>query len=102
MKEGDYLVGIGDADVKWSSHAEVMTRLEPVDYKLYTGLLWLLCNVHTLYRTWRVLGMRLYLFASASLRFFQEIFASHVFASFFLPTCSHILTVVVTSAKFSV
>ena len=47
-------------------------------------------------------GMRLYLFASASLRFFQEIFASHVFASFFLPTCSHILTVVVTSAKFSV
>jgi hypothetical protein len=25
MKEGDYLVGIGDADVKWSSHAEVTT-----------------------------------------------------------------------------
>jgi hypothetical protein len=23
MKEGDYLVGIGDADVKWSSHVEV-------------------------------------------------------------------------------
>ncbi len=25
MKEGDYLVGIGDSDVKWSSHAEVIT-----------------------------------------------------------------------------
>ena len=34
MKEGDYLVGIGDADVKWSSHAEVMTRLEPADGRL--------------------------------------------------------------------
>jgi len=28
MKEGDYLVGIGDQDVKWSSHAEVVKQIK--------------------------------------------------------------------------
>ena len=28
MKEGDYLVGIGDGDVKWNTHAEVVTSIK--------------------------------------------------------------------------
>ena len=27
MREGDYLVGIGDSDVKWSSHADVVKMI---------------------------------------------------------------------------
>jgi len=27
MKEGDYLVGIADKDIKWSSHAEVVEKI---------------------------------------------------------------------------
>ena len=28
MKEGDYLVGIGDEDVKWSTHADVVNTIK--------------------------------------------------------------------------
>ena len=28
MKEGDYLVGIGDQDVKWSTHADVVNTIK--------------------------------------------------------------------------
>ena len=28
MKEGDYLVGIGEDDVKWSTHAEVVAAIK--------------------------------------------------------------------------
>lgn len=28
MKEGDFIVGIGDKDVKWSSHDEVVSLIK--------------------------------------------------------------------------
>ena len=33
MKEGDYLVGIGDEDVKWNTHAEVVNLIKVKDFK---------------------------------------------------------------------
>ena len=34
MREGDYLVGIGDADVKWSSHGDVVKMIRDSENSL--------------------------------------------------------------------
>ena len=34
MREGDYLVGIGDHDVKWSSHADVVKEIKTAENNL--------------------------------------------------------------------
>ena len=34
MREGDYLVGIGDQDVKWSSHGEVVKMIREAENSL--------------------------------------------------------------------
>ena len=52
MKEGDYIVGINDSDVKWSPHDEVVSLIKaagnslklkvvtPMDAKEKVGLIW--------------------------------------------------------------
>ena len=34
MREGDYLVGIGDQDVKWASHADVVKEIKTAQNNL--------------------------------------------------------------------
>ena len=34
MREGDYLVGIGDSDVKWSGHGEVVAMIREAENSL--------------------------------------------------------------------
>ena len=34
MREGDYLVAIGDRDVKWSSHADVVKEIKTAENTL--------------------------------------------------------------------
>ncbi|XP_023343913.1 rhophilin-2 [Eurytemora carolleeae] len=56
MKEGDYLVGIGDQDVKWSTHADVVNTIKGAGNSLKLRLVTPLNKAKTSFSKPKVLG----------------------------------------------